>query len=64
VCSINFDDGMGGGSAVLRNVLFNFCRESSDHGPFNSWNRQVYLVTGSDGQPTTSKQNDTIAYSK
>jgi hypothetical protein len=32
---INFDDGMGGGSAVVNNVLANFCRESSDHGPFN-----------------------------
>jgi hypothetical protein len=29
---INFDDGLGGGSVVTRNVLFNFCRESSDHG--------------------------------
>ena len=46
---------MGGGSQVVRNVLFNFCRESSDHGPFNSWNRQVYLVDGPDGQPTTAK---------
>ena len=27
---INFDDGMGGSSAVTRNVLANFCRESSD----------------------------------
>lgn len=25
-------DGMGGGSQLIRNVLFNFCRESSDHG--------------------------------
>ncbi len=33
---INFDDGMGGGSIITRNVLANFCRESSDHGPFNS----------------------------
>ena len=33
---INFDDGMGGGSSVTHNVLANFCRESSDHGPFNS----------------------------
>ena len=29
---INFDDGMGGGSTITRNVLANFCRESSDHG--------------------------------
>jgi hypothetical protein len=32
---INFDDGLGGGSHITQNVLFNFCRESSDHGPFN-----------------------------
>jgi hypothetical protein len=31
---INFDDGMGGGSQVLNNVLFNMCRESSDHGMY------------------------------
>ena len=29
---INFDDGMGGNSSVVRNILANFCRESSDHG--------------------------------
>ena len=27
---INFDDGMGGGSLVSKNVVFNMCRESSD----------------------------------
>ena len=58
---INFDDGMGGGSVVSQNVVFNMCRESSDHGPFNSWSRQVYLVDGPDGQPTTAKLNDTIS---
>ncbi len=56
---INFDDGLGGGSRVSRNVLFNWCRESSDHGPFNSWDRQPYLVDSSSG-PTVFKQNDTI----
>ena len=34
---INFDDGLGGGSTVTRNVLFNFCRESSDHGASSLW---------------------------
>lgn len=53
---------MGGGSVLTRNVLFNFCRESSDHGPFNSWNRQVYLVDGPDGKATTQKLNDTISF--
>jgi hypothetical protein len=54
--------GCGGGSQLTHNVLFNFCRESSDHGPFNMWNRVVYLVDGPDGKPTTAKQNETIAY--
>ena len=31
---INFNDGMGGGSNVTENLLFNTCRESGDHGPF------------------------------
>ena len=29
---INFNDGFGGGSKVYKNLLFNTCRESSDHG--------------------------------
>lgn len=32
---INFNDGFGGGSNLTRNIVFNQCRESSDHGPFN-----------------------------
>lgn len=30
---INFNDGFLGGSLVTRNLVFNSCRESSDHGP-------------------------------
>ncbi len=47
---------------VTQNVIANACRESSDHGPFNSWNRQVYWWDGPDGQPTHWKANDTISY--
>lgn len=25
-------------------MLFNTCRETGDHGPFNSWDRQVYIT--------------------
>ena len=35
LAGINFNDGLGGGSVIEENVLFNFCRESSDHGVFN-----------------------------
>eukprot|EP01060_Flectonema_neradi_P040482 TRINITY_DN9233_c0_g2_i1.p1 TRINITY_DN9233_c0_g2~~TRINITY_DN9233_c0_g2_i1.p1 ORF type:complete len:805 (+),score=170.65 TRINITY_DN9233_c0_g2_i1:44-2458(+) len=46
---INFNDGLGGGSKIIGNVLFNLCRESGDHGPFNSWDRQPF-VTGLSGK--------------
>ncbi|ETO07724.1 hypothetical protein RFI_29663 [Reticulomyxa filosa] len=29
---INFNDGFGGGSLIFKNLLFNTCRESGDHG--------------------------------
>ena len=41
---INFNDGFGGGSLVTENLIFNTCRESGDHGPFNSWDRQPFLT--------------------
>jgi hypothetical protein len=47
---INFNDGFGGGSLVERNLLFNFVRETADHGPFNSWDRIPYLTTALDGK--------------
>ncbi len=58
---INFNDGFGGGSEIVENILFNTCRESSDHGPFNSWDRQVYVTKVLDGKtPSTVKQYDEI----
>lgn len=58
---INFNDGFGGGNNVTNNVLFNFCRESGDHGPFNSWDRQVF-ITDISGQPSVIKAFDEISY--
>jgi hypothetical protein len=52
--AINFNDGMGGGSVIEHNLLFNTCRESSDHGAFNSWDRLPYWTTVRDGKtPST-----------
>ena len=59
---INFNDGFGGGSKVLSNLLFNTCRESGDHGPFNSWDRQVYVTAVLDGTPSVLKAYDELAY--
>eukprot|EP00937_MAST-01D_sp_MAST-1D-sp2_P002963 g2963.t1 len=47
--AINKNDGFGGGMVIESNLLFNTCRESGDHGPFNSWDRQPYLTDVRDG---------------
>ena len=46
---LNFNDGMGGGSTVRNNLIFDFVRETADHGNENSWNRLPYLTTVRNG---------------
>ena len=41
---INFNDGAGGGSVIEENLIFNQCRESTDHGPFNSVSVPAVIV--------------------
>ena len=48
--AINFNDMLGGGDVVTQNLIFNTCRESGDHGPINTWDRQPFLTTLRDGQ--------------
>jgi hypothetical protein len=38
---IALNDAMGGGNLLSSNLLFGCVRESGDHGPVNSWSRQV-----------------------
>jgi len=66
--AINFNDMVGGGDIVEGNLIFNTCRESGDHGPINSWDRQAYLTTIRDGKtpsfdarPRTIRGNFIIA---
>ena len=47
--AINFNDMLGGGDVVEKNLIFNTCRESGDHGPINTWDRQAFLTTLRDG---------------
>eukprot|EP00316_Scyphosphaera_apsteinii_P011180 CAMPEP_0119345442 /NCGR_PEP_ID=MMETSP1333-20130426/107488_1 /TAXON_ID=418940 /ORGANISM="Scyphosphaera apsteinii, Strain RCC1455" /LENGTH=733 /DNA_ID=CAMNT_0007357911 /DNA_START=423 /DNA_END=2624 /DNA_ORIENTATION=+ len=49
---INANDGFGGGDEISHNLVFSTCRESGDHGPFNSWDRQPFLTTVRDGIPS------------
>lgn len=46
--AINFNDGMCGGHLIRNVVGFNTVRETSDHGVFNSWDRQPYLCGAGD----------------
>lgn len=39
---ININDGFGGGHLIKNNLCFNAVRETSDHGCFNSWDREPY----------------------
>jgi hypothetical protein len=41
---ININDGFYGNHTLSYNVIFNTVRETSDHGPINSWDRQPYLT--------------------
>jgi len=41
---INFNDGFGGANEIQYNLLFNPNRETSDQGPFNSWDRLPFLT--------------------
>ena len=61
---INFNDGFGGGNLVENNLLFNMVRETGDHGPFNSWDRQPYLTAVRNGTPslTPAQSNITLNF--
>jgi len=50
--ALNFNDGFGGGDEITENLLLNTCRESSDHGPWNSWDRVPYVTDLRTGEPS------------
>jgi len=56
---ININDGFGGGNEIVNNLLFNANRETSDQGPFNSWDRLPFLTDILNGSPSlTPAYND------
>ena len=46
---VNFNDGFIGGEVLQGNLIFNFVRETGDHGQFNSWDRQPFLYKDKTG---------------
>ena len=57
---VNFNDGFGGGNLLEDNLVFNMVRETQDHGPFNSWDRQPYLTEVRDGTPSLTPAQSNI----
>ena len=51
---ININDGFAGNKTIAWNVMFNMVRETSDHGPINTWDRQPYLTEQRDGKGIAS----------
>jgi len=48
----NFNDGFGGGHNFSSSAFWNTCRETGDHGPLNSWQRQPFKSLISTGGTT------------
>ena len=49
---LNVNDGFGGSTLIKQNLFFASVLETSDHGPFNCWDRQPYLTNVRTGQPS------------
>mmetsp|Transcript_23634 Transcript_23634/g.73009 ORF Transcript_23634/g.73009 Transcript_23634/m.73009 type:complete len:873 (+) Transcript_23634:238-2856(+) len=60
--AVNFNDGMGGGNVVKKNAIWNACRQSGDHGPINSWDRQAYFTDVRDPEGSWAPVVTTIAH--
>ena len=59
---LNHNDGAIGGTRHESNLIFNSCRESGDHGPFNSWDRDPALIVDPiTGAVTTTKAVDVLS---
>ena len=54
----NKNDGFAGGLDVYQNLLFNANKETSDHGPINTWDRQPYVTeNGGHGASVVPRMN-------
>ena len=57
---VNFNDGAFGGSTLEKNLFVNAVRETGDHGPFNSYDRQPFLTRTRDGTPSYDSMENLI----
>ena len=57
---ILINDGFGGNNRIYSNIIFNQCRESSDHGPINTWDHTPYITKVKYGTESVTKEWDHI----
>jgi hypothetical protein len=50
-------DGTWGGHIIENNYIYETCRETGDHGPFNSWGRDKYWCLGQSHLPYTNHRS-------
>lgn len=51
---VNMNDGFGGDTLISKNLFFASLLETSDHGPYNSWDRLPFLTDVQYGNGTAS----------
>jgi hypothetical protein len=52
---------LSGGSEFTNNLIFNACRETGDHGPINSWDRQPFVTEIATGEPSWNAAITTVS---
>ena len=56
----NKNDGFAGGLDAYQNLLFNANRETGDHGPINTWDRQPYITEEAGNGPSLVPKTNRI----
>ena len=56
----NKNDGFAGGLNCYQNLLFNSNKETSDHGPVNTWDRQPYITEEAGHGPSLTPKTNII----
>ena len=60
--AININDGFYGNHTISHNVIFNSVRETTDHGPINSWDRQPYLSDAMQSGSPSLRQHESYIH--
>jgi len=60
--AICYGDVFGGNYFIRKNLIFNFVTITADHGPFNSWDRQRWLLPSNFRKPSYIENNFMLSH--